>query len=175
MTWILTSTGKHFDYLNPDPEQIFALDISLALSRECRFNGHTSAFYSVAQHSVLVSRIVPPEQALEALLHDATEAYCKDIPAPLKQLLPDYKAIEHRVDQAVRARFGLPQAAHPAVKGADLVLLATERRDLMPADDCPWPCLEGIEPLPARIQPLSALAARAMFEARWLEIQEGAR
>ncbi|TKI02302.1 HD family hydrolase, partial [Martelella alba] len=130
MTWITTFSGRHFDYADPDINSICITDIIHALSNECRYAGHCPQFYSVAQHSVLTSMIVPPAFALEALLHDAAEAYCKDIPAPLKQLLPDYHAVESRVDAAIRRRFGLPEAMSPEVKRADLIMLATERRDL---------------------------------------------
>jgi len=147
MSWILTRSGKHFDFADPQPDQIDIVDIAWALSNECRFAGQCIGFYSVAQHSLRASHIVQPESALEALLHDASEAYCKDIPMPLKALLPDYKAIERRVDIAIRAKFGLPTNCSAAVKHADLILLATERRDLMPWDDTPWPILRGIEPL----------------------------
>ena len=98
------------------------------------------------KHSYLASQIVNPHLALEALLHDAAEAYCKDIPRPLKYMLPDYQAIEERVESAIRERFKLPTQMSPEVNRADLILLATERRDLMPADDTPWPILEGIIP-----------------------------
>lgn len=170
MTWILTQSGKHFDFADPQPAQIDIVDIAHALSHECRYAGHTRSFYSVAQHSVLVSRIVPAEHALEALLHDAAEAYCKDIPTPLKALLPDYNGIELSVELAIRRTFGLPIAMQPCVKHADRILLATERRDLMPADDTPWPILSGIEPLPQPIEPLGPFDAHKLFMSRWAEL-----
>ncbi|MBB9196718.1 5'-deoxynucleotidase, partial [Escherichia coli] len=86
--------------------------------------------YSVAQHAVLCSQLVPQELAFEALMHDATEAYCQDIPAPLKRLLPDYKRMEEKIDAVIREKYGLPQAMSTPVKYADLIMLATERRDL---------------------------------------------
>jgi hypothetical protein len=170
MTWILTASGKRFDYADPQPQQIDILDIAQALAHECRYAGHARRFYSVAQHSVLVSQIVPREHALEALLHDAHEAYCKDIPRPLKALLPDYRAVEDRIDGVIRAHFGLPAKLSEAVVTADLVLLATERRDLMPHDDTPWPILDGIAPLPRRMNTVHPERAQAMFIRRWVEL-----
>lgn len=170
MTWILTASGKHFDFADLQPEQIDIRDIAQALSNEARFNGHTNRFYSVAQHSVAVSRIVPPEDALEGLLHDATEAYMKDIPLPLKRMLPDYKRIEQRVDAVIRARFGLPALCSASIKHADLVMLATERRDLMPTDSSQWDVLRGIEPQPERLTANSPTDAMWLFWLRWKEI-----
>lgn len=174
MTWILTHSGRHFDYADPQPDMIDLMDIARGLAHECRFAGQCKAFYSVAQHSHMASWMVPFDTALEALLHDASEAYCKDIPMPLKLMLPDYKAIERRVDAAIRARFGLPAEASTAVKHADLVLLATERRDLMPDDIAPWPILEGIQPLRTSIQPVRSNEAHRAFIARFVELWQEA-
>lgn len=170
MTWILTASGRHFDFADPQPDQIDIRDIARALSCEARFNGHTRRFYSVAQHSVHVSEIVPPGRALEGLLHDASEAYCKDIPMPLKLMLPDYRAIERRVDTAIRARFGLPHECSAAVQLADVTLLATERRDLMPIDAAEWAILHGVEPLPEVIKPQPPSEAQMGFWSRWLAL-----
>lgn len=172
MSWITTFTGLHFNYAAPTAESICIEDIAQALSHECRFAGHLPNFYSVAQHSVLCSQIVAPEFALEALMHDATEAYCKDIPAPLKRLLPDYQQIEDLLDAAIRQRFGLPLQMDIAVKYADLVMLATERRDLDIDDGEVWPMLEGIFPADIVINPVMPVQARAMFIARFNELTE---
>lgn len=153
MTFILTSSGRIFDYRSPRPSMIDIGDIARGLSCESRFNGHTRAFYSVAQHATIASWLVPQPFALEALLHDASEAYLKDLPSPLKALCPDYRAIEARVDAAIRARFGLPPTPSREVKVVDLMMLATEKRDLMPACPMPWPCLDGIEPFRPVIVP----------------------
>lgn len=170
MSWILTASGRHFSYLDPRPEDIHILDIAQGLASEARYNGHTRGFYSVAQHTWLASHIVPRQFALEALLHDATEAYCKDIPRPLKELLPDYREIEERVDGAIRATFGLPASMSPEVKHADIVLLATERRDLMPLDATPWAILEGVTPLPRKIAAMQPSRAQAQFLKRYVEL-----
>ena len=170
MTWILTNSGKHFDFADPQPDQIDILDIAQGLANECRYAGQCRTFYSVAQHSFLASQIVSHRNALEALLHDAAEAYCKDIPRPLKYMLPDYQEIEERVESAIRERFKLPAQMSPEVKRADLILLATERRDLMPADDTPWPILEGIIPLERKIAATHAGRSQALFIKRWVEL-----
>ncbi|MBC2731353.1 metal-dependent phosphohydrolase [Thiobacillus sp.] len=171
MSWILTRSGKHFDFADPQPDQVDIIDIAWGLAKECRFAGQCMGFYSVAQHSVLVSEIVPAELALEGLLHDASEAYCKDIPMPLKAMLPDYKAIEQRVDRAIRAAFGLPEVCSPEIKRADIILLATERRDLMPHDPAPWAILEGVAPLPKQVRPISIPEALDWFMQNYIDLR----
>lgn len=160
---ILTYSGRYFPLTAPIARDIHIVDIAHALANVCRFAGHTREFYSVAQHSVLVSHLVPPADALAALLHDASEAYVGDVTRPLKPLLDGYAAIEVRIMQAVLRAFGLPTEIPASVKHADLVALATEQRDLMPKHDDEWAVLAGIEPHPATIHPQSPLAAEAAF------------
>ncbi|MCW9548062.1 HD domain-containing protein [Klebsiella oxytoca] len=171
MPFLTTHSGKHFCYKKISSENIVIEDIAHALSNICRFAGHLSSFYSVAQHSVYTSFLVPKSQALEALLHDASEAYCVDIPAPLKRLLPDYRRIENRVDAAIREKFMLPISHDPQVKQADLIMLATERRDLGIDDGTPWPCLDTITPTDQfKIEPMPPKHAEIMFLARFSDL-----
>lgn len=163
MTQLTTWSGRKVDYANPSPEDINIVDIATALSRECRYAGHASHFYSVAQHSVLCSRIVPPEHAVEALLHDAAEAYIKDIPTPLKRMLPDYKVIEARFDWAIRVQFGLPLEPSKVVKDADNILLVTEVRDLFPSGRVLHKVPVPAEPMNGRIWPLAPETAKDQF------------
>ncbi|MBL5899964.1 HD family hydrolase [Lelliottia amnigena] len=175
MSFITTHTGKHFNYLDMREEQVDIEDIAVSLSNLCRFTGHLPEFYSVAQHAVLCSQIVPAEFAFEALMHDATEAYCQDIPAPLKRLLPDYQRIENTVDALIRQKFALPETMSDAVKYADLVMLATERQDLELDDGTPWPMLEGIPPSEiVTVIPLKPGQAYGLFMNRFNELT-GAR
>jgi 5'-deoxynucleotidase YfbR-like HD superfamily hydrolase len=128
----------------------------------------------VAQHSVLVSTLVPQHYALEGLLHDAHEAFIGDVSTPLKMLLPDYHGVEKAVEKAVRERFGVPWALPWAVKHADLVALATERRDFMAWNpDDTWDCLTGIEPAEEPLVPWGPETARREFLARYSYLTKG--
>lgn len=171
MSYIQTLSGKHIDFLNINPEQIAIEDIATALSNCCRFAGHLPEFYSVAQHSVLTSLLVSPEFALEALLHDAQEAYVCDIPSPLKMLLPDYQQIENYVESVIRKKFGLPEAMSAPVKYADLIMLATERQELDIHDGSEWPVLAGIPVSDLfTINPLRPGQAYGLFMKRFNEL-----
>jgi len=144
-------------------------DVAHALAHQCRFGGHSRTHYSVAQHSVIVSAIVPPEMAMQGLMHDAAEAYVVDVPRPLKRVLDGYAAIEHRVHVAIAKRFGFDPAIPSAVCRADEVALATEARDLMHGS-AGWALRE--HPLAERIDPWSASVACAAFLARFWEIHD---
>ena len=140
MIWIQTYGGRIVDLLTPNPETIDIEDIAHALARICRYTGHTAGHYSVAQHSVLVSRHLPPELAFDGLMHDAAEAYVHDVSAPLKSAMREvegretsYDIITHRVDAAISAKFGLTSPIPEAVRIADLRMLATEFDDLLMA------------------------------------------
>lgn len=165
---IITHSGLYFDFADPKPEQIVVQDIAWGLANTCRFNGQCNRFYSVAQHSVLASHIVPPEHALAALLHDAAEAYTGDMVKPLKNLLPDFKIVEARVEAAIFDKFGLPHEMSPEIKLADLRLLRTEQRDLTAGAGDNWNGLDEYEPLPERIIAFAPWRAyRYWFERFW--------
>jgi hypothetical protein len=169
MNRILTSIGKYFDLFEPQADMIDPRDISHALAHLCRFNGHTREFYSVAQHSCIVAELVPEEHKLAALLHDATEAYLGDITRPLKQWMPDYRGFEDVIWMRVCERFDLALDLPACVHRADLIALATERRDLMPTDPAIWDCLVGIEPMAETIRPWPAAEARLTYHQRLMD------
>jgi 5'-deoxynucleotidase YfbR-like HD superfamily hydrolase len=173
MSTILLHSGCYFDFNQPEASDFSLDDIAHGLSNLCRFTGQCREFYSVAQHSFLASYLVPPPYALQALMHDAAEALVGDMSSPLKQMLPAYKEIELRVERAIFARFGLPEHLHPCVKQADLVMLATEQRDLMDLSCAwkPWECLEGIDPKEGwTIAPRPPREAKAAFISRFIEL-----
>lgn len=160
--WITTFSGKKFHFLDPQPDEIDILDIAHALSLTCRFTGQCSEFYSVAEHSIRVAKIVPKEYRLHALLHDASEAYLPDIPRPMKAQLPEFKIMENKILASIWARFAgwYDFSAHNVVKEADNILLATEARDLMPNTN-DWATLP--EPLKDVIIPLTSKESEEAF------------
>lgn len=172
----MTASGRRLFVLDPDPEEIIIEDIAHALSQICRFGGMSTDFYSVAQHSVMVSRIVPPTFALLGLLHDASEAFLGDVIRPLKMLLPEYSRIEQRWEEVILDKFWLrnTENASVEVKAADRIALATERRDLVAPHSWRWDLDEqGYQPLPERIVPLPPIEARRLFLDRCEELTHG--
>lgn len=162
--WIQTYTGRKFWPLDPRPEEVCVEDIAHALSLVCRFGGHCKEFYSVAQHSVFVSKYCP-NYPLWGLLHDAAEAYLGDLTRPLKVSLLDagvsfYADAEAGVMRAVCDHFGLTYDQLKEVKDADRVLLYTERRDLF-AQQLDW--LPGPIPMRFTIVPMAPRQAECYF------------
>lgn len=137
--WMQTYTGRRFYPLDPRIEDVDIIDIALALGNMSRYLGHCR-FYSVAEHSVMVSHVVPPHLALEGLLHDAEEAYVHDFIRPWKRALPpdnDYFKLAHAINRVVRNAFGLSATESHEVKEADVAVLGVEKRVLHPRSD-PW-------------------------------------
>lgn len=175
--WMQLGAGRRFYPQDPRPEDFRIEDIAHALACENRFGGHTPEPYSVAQHSVLVSRRAQElasgsvEVALWGLLHDASEAYIRDLPRPVKRLLPEYQRLEEGVMAAIADRFQLGRAMPPEVRRADEELLATEARDLLGISDRSWG-LEA-EPLTDLVAPESNWRhAKFAFLDRFRELTE---
>jgi len=143
---------RFIDPLNPDPADVKIKDIAHALSNQCRFNGYPSRHYSVAEHSVYVARLVAMNLSKQfgfndwrrvltspvhrrtvrqALLHDATEAYLFDMPAPLKKAFPNYVEAEERLWTVIAEVFKVDADMHPLVKEVDKRLCSTEKLILM--------------------------------------------
>lgn len=170
--WIETFLGWRFWPLDPWASSISIIDIAHALSNQCRFAGHVREFYSVAQHSVHVSELVPKHLALEGLLHDASEAYLVDVPKPLKALpeMAAYREAEQRVMIAVERRFRLTSCEHPDVKRADAALLITEARSLMARMVPDWTAEIALPAADIFIEPWTPRFAKETFLARFEEL-----
>lgn len=166
--WMQTFSGKQFWPLDPRPEEIEIEDIAHALSMACRYGGHCEQFYSVAEHSVYVSLVVPSEFALVGLLHDASEAYVADVIRPIKPHLAGYKEIEDRVWVAIAEKYCLPLQIPVEVKEADNALLLAESEQIMKPHPAPW-CVPG-EPAKVKIECLIPQLARKMFLDRFSQL-----
>jgi 5'-deoxynucleotidase YfbR-like HD superfamily hydrolase len=109
---IETYMGKWVNPLDMKVEDVDIYDIAHALSLAPRFAGHTPKLYSVAEHSVNVALILrgwkcTPNVQLEGLLHDGSEAYICDLPRPIKDMMPEYREIERRLQDTIYERFEL--------------------------------------------------------------------
>lgn len=136
--WMQTYTGVQFWPLDPRMEDIRFADIAMALSRICRFGGHCTHFYSVAEHSVHVASKAPNELKLQALMHDAAEAYLGDVVRAIKRNLPNYERIEARLERLIFEKFGIEYPCHPTVKALDDGILVDEREQNMVIPPAPW-------------------------------------
>ena len=166
--WITTFTGKKFHFLENNPDEIDIVDIAHALAFTCRFGGHVNRFYSVAEHCIRVAEIVPAEQRLSALLHDAHEAYLHDVPRPIKIVISGYKEIADRIQATIDRKFGT--CPTPEIKHADDVLLATEARDLK-VGVTDWAALPA--PLRPMIFPIQFDFVSTVFLSKFVEYSNG--
>lgn len=140
---IETCEGRKFFLSSPD---FRPTEIGHALSNMCRYTGHCRTFYSVAEHSVLVARIMDAldlGDPFEGLMHDATESILADMASPWKSLMPEYRTIEHKLDRALREQFGLEISITDGCKRADWAALMFEAEQLMPTKGVSWLCPAG--------------------------------
>lgn len=186
MSWIQTHSAHAFDFaavLQGEPQAISLHDIAHSLSMQCRYTGHTTWHYSIAQHSILVSQLAT-RWAMQAgverrdlrnyaawgLMHDAAEAYLGDVSRPLKHLLREYTDVytrlEEILDLAIVSRFGLTCDAkiETLVKRADVALLHWEKRALLPGHPPrPWTVGAEADGEPVVIAEWSPAQARRYF------------
>jgi len=174
---ILLGSGTYFDFEDPESCEITLEDIAYGLAFEGRCAGqcysrilNVRVFYSVAEHCVRMSRAVAPELAMQALMHEVGEAVCGDMTAPLKSLNPSFKAIEKRCEAAILKKFGV-EMTHPLeIKKADVRMLATERRDLLPWRGERWSKEDEAIPYDFEIVPWDPARAGLEFMMRFDEL-----
>lgn len=130
--FITTYSGAKFFVEECNIWDIPIVDIAHALSMNCRFNGHLKEFYSVAEHSVIVSRLVPEEYALWGLLHDATEAFVPDMPRPFKKLIYGFKKFEDTLANNIAKHFNMPWPMPDEVHYIDTHIVGDEARRFFP-------------------------------------------
>lgn len=166
--WMLTYTGRQFWPMDVRPGDIDIHDIARGLSMICRFGGHVTRFYSVAEHSCHVFDLCG---TAVALLHDAPEAYIGDMVRPLKRQTPEFMEHEARIWWVIVKKFKLPPQIPDEVKDADNVMLMTERRDLQSFNRYSWGFgLESIRPVDIRVECWEPLRAEYEFLQRYTSL-----
>lgn len=171
--WFQTFLDGQFWPLDPRASEVYIEDIAHALSMQTRFAGHCKRFYSVAQHSVLVSENVPDEDAFWGLMHDASEAYLQDVISPLKRsgIMDGYRAVEQKVMAAIADRFVLALPEPDSVRIADKRMLATEKRDIRGPAPAQWNADHLAPPFDFKIVPWSQREAEWVFLSRFAELR----
>lgn len=180
--WIQTYSGLKAYPLDLRPDEVCIDDIAHSLAHLNRFTGHTKVgTYSVAQHCVLASAVVSPRAQMAALLHDAAEAYTNDVSRPVKKSLyvkmgdnfVQLKMVEVCITARIFDALNVPVVDDDAwaeVERADMILLATEKRDLLGARPKWSHEYDGHEPLPYRIEPWTPGRASWEFRQRFVEL-----
>ncbi len=175
--WMQTFSGAQFFPLDIRAEDLHIADIAHALSYLCRYNGHTARFYSVAEHSILMTRhamaaglmTVPFYRTV--LMHDAAEAYIGDYPYAVKAVIPEVKALETQIEAVLAPKFGLDQRPETkkAVKELDRRIVHNERNELLRGPHA-W-VSDGYQPLDITIQCWEPREARWQFLELFSELE----
>jgi hypothetical protein len=181
--WLPTFTGRRFRPLDPKPGDVTIADIAHGLAAKYRFSGQ-GLRYTVAQHSVEVSKRVPRQDAVWGLLHDAAEAWLPDVAAPIKPflcfLVPDdgqthklpFDTVEQGILRAVAERFGLDWPMPPSIDEVDHRMAVTERRDLF-EHEYQWEDYRGVPSYEDRIVPWGPNLAESEFLRRFRDLVPG--
>lgn len=176
--WMISFKGNRLFPLDLRSDDIDIEEIAHALSNICRFGGHCKEFYSVAQHSVIVSDLCSKENKLIGLLHDAAEAYCGDMVRPLKQHLSAYSTIEYNIWTVIAQKFSLPFNVPLEVQQEDARVLLMEKRDILAHHEHEWKFPQCAFPnltVPDDkiIIPINPKAAEVLFMQRFMEVSRG--
>lgn len=169
--------GKKFWPLSPNKEDVDIIGVAHALSQVCRFNGHTRFIWSIAQHSLLVEKIISEyteykdnyRVRLIGLLHDASEAYISDLLRPFKKEIKEYGKIEAAVENCILTFCNITDVTDKEweiVKKADDTALMVEAKVLMNPDEY-WTIFklwqEGFEKYEKDIQYIPNLMVKGRF------------
>ncbi|MEP3245128.1 MAG: phosphohydrolase [Sneathiella sp.] len=176
--WMITATGNEFYPFDPRPDQISLEDIVQKLSRICRYNGGVKwpLHYSVAEHSVLLARYAldnheDPELAMQMLMHDAAEAYIGDMVRPLKEVMPEFRDIDHLITEAIFKKFNIPHPMPALVKELDHRILFDEEIQAIAPHTRRFDDGTG-KPLGVTLQFWSAERAYQEFKGQWFTLRD---
>jgi 5'-deoxynucleotidase YfbR-like HD superfamily hydrolase len=185
--WNECYTGTRFYTFDPAPEDVSIADIAHSLALQCRYNGNSKRFYSVAEHSCLLSDFVrehgrdggntrrydvPPRDSLTALLHDAAEAYIGDLIRPVKHRMPEFRALEAIVEHVVLPVYGLESDLPPWMRDLDSRILSDERAQVMLTQHNEW-STDELEPLDVWVNFWSPARGEFEFLRRFHELHNG--
>ncbi len=175
--FIGTYTGKKFFLLKPRLKDVDIRDIAHGLALQCRWTGQSKFHYSIAQHSYYCSFLGPESEALDRLLHDASESYMGDMNRPLKHFTEAgvaYRRQEAVLQHTICRKFGLALIEPSSVKIADHQMLYAERNQLMNLE------FEEVghwnkdeTPASVKIKKWSPKKAEKMFLRRFNELYKG--
>ncbi len=170
---MLMGSGNYFDFLAPEGSFVTDEDVAYGLAFTSRFRGQTVSqvtrkrvFYSVAEHVLRGCKIIAPALEYEWLMHELGEVPWGDIISPQKQFIPAFASNERRSQIALSRLFGVSMDHPEEIKRVDLIMMATERRDLQPFTEERWHSLDGVEPLPDRIVPMDIYLAAEQLLAK---------
>lgn len=177
---LITPSGGFIDLDNIDEDLINIHDIAHGLSMQCRWNGATPQFYSVAEHSVLLADWLMDQGCSKAiaklgLLHDSPEYILGDTVRPVKALMQeDYEQLEHRVWLAIKMKIGCSdvESYRRKVFEADDRITTDERLFFWPhtKDDKNW--TNKWEPLGVKILCLPPMQAKLLFLKTWEKLND---
>ena len=167
MSWIETFSGVKFNPLKPRVEDVRLVDIAHSLSQQCRYNGHTHSFYSVAEHSVVLTEYALAQgrsvrEAMTVLLHDASEAYVGDMVRPLKPFMGNFVDVENQIQRVICEKFDLIHPFPDWLKQIDKRILMDERAQIMLPSGHDWDL--DAQPLGVTIRGLMPSRASDEFE-----------
>lgn len=127
---IRTHSGKYINIFDPKPYMISIEDIAWGLSKEQRFGNHLPVQYNVADHSIGVS-LLCIDNPFDGLMHDISDAYIGDLASPIKNLMPDFKKVEHELMAFMANHFGFNWTSPEETKQADRYMLELEWEAIM--------------------------------------------
>lgn len=169
---ITLADGQPFDFDDVTRFVPTPFVIAHGLSNVCRYGGQCPKPYTVAEHSVHVSYLVPTAYAFEALMHDASEAFLGDVVTPLKRKLPEYKKLEEELTAYINYCYTLPITMSPIVKSVDTEAYFHEHKTLFGFDFPAHASRHHVRTHPVKfnIDSLTHYEARAIFLRRFEEL-----
>lgn len=166
---LFTFCGSEMDLNNFSAEEVTIEQIATGLGNTCRYNGQVRRFYSVAEHSVLLSQYFrdqgyPKSMQVFALMHDSSEAFIGDIVYHLKSEIPEFKVMEWRIIEKIFDKFSIYPSTdeEEALHQADRRICIDEMYNLCKNID-PVLFEKGYQPLHVEIQALPPEEAIASF------------